>query len=1333
MKGRKWKVSLLLLAVTLLVAGIGAACAKTGDPLSLSVSEITLEAYDDYQLSVEGVTGEVAWSSSDESIATVSADGVVSCLGKTGDVTITADADGRSGSCAVRVVDSGLTPRLMGEAQTAYVNGVTVPDVYIRYNDREYTNFEISSVTVADPTLATGEDGGIRGIAEGETTVEITALWKGLTVSARSAFDLTVLPEYVVTTDASTYTVYDVNENSPVKSRTAEIGATLFVRGAQTPAEFTVTGDGLGTLYTAEGLTITAGDIARTSQTTLTVTAQAEGKSASAQVTLVLCPAYDLRPLTEFSVANSGAGGAVYEPSEETVAQRTGVYRYYTGEGCANEGNDWIKWGNQIELQSLKTLNSTSAYQNIVIEDGVVLVSFDVYYAGQTVNDARQYRGVNFNAQYGPYSSDSVYYIDHAKNMPERLIVNNGVLTNTLPAEAWVTFFVDLRELDAYSQIDTYLCSSRAGDTTYIDNVRFWFDDSALENVDRSGADTAQRTLTQNAENAARYNAPENEFIVYSPAFTSFTKTEATDTEEAYYTYKSLAPAGSGWQNWIRSQRKITPWQVYYGNAAAQELRWFSFDYRYVAGAPKLFAYDSTLTSSEARTVSLRGVVENPNIFVFQDGKRIKAIPDNEWVSIVVAINPGASAYDTLYLSCDDAAASPATQFDVRNFNYWTDSSWRYDSGYGYDNLLEVQASNYDYAIDGTAMSLADFLRVTWRGKSVTGYTVSDFTGADFVSYDPEEGELIISPAAESGGAMREADISFTVSYGEGEHKESVACVMHVVAYPMDTLIVNQSEYSVYCGPNDEFASERTAELGVNTLIVDGEPVSASEVAARVISGGGSIILDGMTVTGVSVGTAVVELYYTKAGGEEITSQITIHVHDGSFVAEWAEYEKEDPDAIIFEEVDGIGGRDGVMHYAIDGDVWNNSIVLAETQHTGVGGTMTTAEAMNNMYAKNYNYIAFDFYLTAGTTIRIAGPSGTAYANLVIAAGSAPTAVTSAGEVRLPATIYNEYGVALAEDAVIAADAWYTVVFQYNRSASSGQWACVRILNTAGSGTYLDRTLYGYDAASVTPEVSTELVADIPANVTGTWNGTAYIPVAAYVAGEPVEASIEYKVSDASAATCVSGVVTFLKNEPVTVTVTVSYDGQNVQGTVTATPAAVTSQTASEAWGVSPTKDSVANTYSVEDDAEYGTFTMTSAWAADYLYLKECDGRLGPDRVYQTPAEAIAHMRDSNYNVIVFKVKVTSGTARIYAPTTGGAQSYVSISNTYVPQAGIEDYITVYDADGNALTSGASTPYGTEYTVVIHYNHTSTAGWGEVCIKGSVCVVEVGGVSFYSA
>ena len=498
-----------------------------------------------------------------------------------------------------------------------------------------------------------------------------------------------------------------------------------------------------------------------------------------------------------------------------------------------------------------------------------------------------------------------------------------------------------------------------------------------------------------------------------------------------------------------------------------------------------------------------------------------------------------------------------------------------------------------------------------------------------------------------------------------------------------------------------------------------------------------------MTVTGVSVGTAVVELYYVKSDGAEITAQVTINVHNGAFAAEWAQVVAAEG-ALTYEEADGIGGRDGVMHFNVNGsnNVWSNYLVLSETRHTGAGGTMSTTEAMNNMYSKNYNYIAFDFYLTAGTTLRLTGPDGIKFANIIFTPGSAAT--YSAGTVyddgttqysKIPATIYNQYGIALSEDAVIAAETWYTVVFQYNRAANSGQWACVQLIRTAGSDVYLDNTRYGYDAACLTPEVSTELVAEIPASVSGTWNGTAVIPVAAYVAGETVTATVSYSVSDETAATCTDGVVTFLKNEPVTVTVTVSYNGQQVQQTVTATPATVMSQSASAAWELA----GATHSFTVDDQSEYGTYTLAGAggalWA-DYLYLTMC-GDVGTH-----DAEAVANMRENNYNVIVFKVKVTSGTARIYSPVTGGQQNYAEIGTTFsfgpvrdnngVTVETAEGYIEVYDADGNALENGDATSYGTEYTVVIHYNH-ATGGWTEVCIKGQACVVEVGGVSFYSA
>ena len=112
--------------------------------------------------------------------------------------------------------------------------------------------------------------------------------------------------------------------------------------------------------------------------------------------------------------------------------------------------------------------------------------------------------------------------------------------------------------------------------------------------------------------------------------------------------------------------------------------------------------------SAEARTVTLHGEVDNPNVYVFQNGRRVSEIPDNEWVSVVVAINPGASAYDTLYLSCDDAAASPVTQFDVRNFHYWKDSSWRYDGdSVCYEFTIPSNMVADIYLPDGRAMTLS--------------------------------------------------------------------------------------------------------------------------------------------------------------------------------------------------------------------------------------------------------------------------------------------------------------------------------------------------------------------------------------------------------------------------------------------------------------------------------------------------------------------------------------------------------------------------------------------------------------------------------------------------
>ena len=107
MKRRTVLLWLITAMMLLLCFGFIVACSQEGDPLLLSASNVTLEAYDDYQISVEEETDSpVVWSSSDESIATVSDDGLVSCLGETGDITITAQMGNKIGECALHIVDS---------------------------------------------------------------------------------------------------------------------------------------------------------------------------------------------------------------------------------------------------------------------------------------------------------------------------------------------------------------------------------------------------------------------------------------------------------------------------------------------------------------------------------------------------------------------------------------------------------------------------------------------------------------------------------------------------------------------------------------------------------------------------------------------------------------------------------------------------------------------------------------------------------------------------------------------------------------------------------------------------------------------------------------------------------------------------------------------------------------------------------------------------------------------------------------------------------------------------------------------------------------------------
>ena len=339
---------ILLLSFTALFACGGS------DKLNLLVESVTLEAYDDYLITLPDGETNVSWSSSDESIATVT-NGLVSCYGKVGDVTITAQSGKKQGTVSVHVVDSDLPARIVAEEQTAFVNGLTDISAKVRYNDNLYDNYTVSTITIADTSIACVSDGRIYGIREGETTVDFTVNWKGNIVRTRSSVALTVLSEYSIITDSDEYDVYNVNESSAIKTSSKTIGVEFWVRGVKVDnPNVNLTVKTGASFVSVNGLTVSANPVDSDKTAVITVTAMSGSSLASCDITVNVHPNFVQKNNREFI---TGSTTAVYEDAGTTVAGVSGAYIYYTDASCVGTG-DWVKWGHQLELQSLKTVSN---------------------------------------------------------------------------------------------------------------------------------------------------------------------------------------------------------------------------------------------------------------------------------------------------------------------------------------------------------------------------------------------------------------------------------------------------------------------------------------------------------------------------------------------------------------------------------------------------------------------------------------------------------------------------------------------------------------------------------------------------------------------------------------------------------------------------------------------------------------------------------------------------------------------------------------------------------------------------------------------------------------
>jgi uncharacterized protein YjdB len=216
----------------------------------------------------------VTWSSSNESIATVSSSGVVSGVA-IGTTTITATSEGKNGTATVNVTSTpvGSVTVTPGSASVATTQQTTLTATVKDANGNVIADHPVqwSSNNLAVATVS--QSGVVTGVVPGTATITATADGK----SGSSVITVTLLPVATVTVAPS--------------PASAEVGYTTQLTAT--------TKDGLGTVLTGRTITWSSGatNIATVSSTglvtgvapgTAVITAASEGKTGTSTVTVTI-------------------------------------------------------------------------------------------------------------------------------------------------------------------------------------------------------------------------------------------------------------------------------------------------------------------------------------------------------------------------------------------------------------------------------------------------------------------------------------------------------------------------------------------------------------------------------------------------------------------------------------------------------------------------------------------------------------------------------------------------------------------------------------------------------------------------------------------------------------------------------------------------------------------------------------------------------------------------------------------------------------------------------------------------------------------------------------
>ena len=151
--------------------------------ITLNKTTATMDLYETMTLTatLEGVTGDVVWSSSDPTKATVE-NGVVTSIAA-GEVTVTATVGEVSATCVVTIASSGQVPVLsIGDESMNLTQGsdFTITPALTYKGQAVEATYTYASTA---PTVATVENGVIVAVGSGSTTITVTASYLGFQTS----------------------------------------------------------------------------------------------------------------------------------------------------------------------------------------------------------------------------------------------------------------------------------------------------------------------------------------------------------------------------------------------------------------------------------------------------------------------------------------------------------------------------------------------------------------------------------------------------------------------------------------------------------------------------------------------------------------------------------------------------------------------------------------------------------------------------------------------------------------------------------------------------------------------------------------------------------------------------------------------------------------------------------------------------------------------------------------------------------------------------------------------------------------------------------------------